>query len=856
MRFTLSKRSQTAQKEAGSGHESGSAPTVVYSGHLLKLGSNNRWQSRLFTFDGSVLKCIGKRSRRPTIVTYDPHVSSPFASSSERLQQLEPNTKWSIDLSLVVDISLSPAAKSGRYFMPISASKQLSLQTSDGETRLLRASKDADLERWYFVLVKIWEQQVQQVQQVGTTESSDTRHLAAHQQSKQLFEKYLQKQHDHKQEHSPSQEQTQQPPLAAQTHPHHLQPLPREGVARYRLPQPSRLSGVLPQGVDHPPQEHGNKDGNPMRLSASFLEPQTTVVARERRQPERQASWSHQLQIAGPIITGVRNNRELIRSSSVGMVNDRFGYPAGGSMEPEKVAIIDNWRRSLLSPLGPDEEATTDAKDCQGSDFARHVSPLDRGAEKRRDEGVSDASPLQRDPRDIDSALKHQSLGIDYVGHNISYADLRPISQSTPPMQDDIHQARKRSSCLLLGEEQFALQYGLQGATVQMTADSSIEREEDELPLGLLQSNRHSRWLNTQLSSEDGASGIQQDPTVFPTDTQHRLLPSGPITPEQAPPKCLQLSPPSELLSARCTSSESASANEDKKVFAPATVSVSTVPSAGPPFTVQVPLRQLRPCPSIPTSSMASGPTDPVKRLMTVDTSPYTNIALSNPNHPTPPPRPCRPVGVTLSPLITPDEPSPSMSLPVVGTHHSPLAPQSETLCKADRHQRQPSLSRSISAMSSKLASLREEVNAANAKADEAEAKVKELQEDQTKKDHEITSLKNKLTLVEADLEKAENTIAEAKLNLDEGETTKTVGEGLARKVSLLETELDSAETNLRETTEKLRQMDIKAEHFERKVQQLEGQRDAYETKIAELTEKYDGIKKELDETLKSLEDM
>ena len=50
--------------------------------------------------------------------------------------------------------------------------------------------------------------------------------------------------------------------------------------------------------------------------------------------------------------------------------------------------------------------------------------------------------------------------------------------------------------------------------------------------------------------------------------------------------------------------------------------------------------------------------------------------------------------------------------------------------------------------------------------------------------------------------------------------------------------------------------MDIKAEHFERKVQQLEGQRDTYENKIVELTEKYDGIKKELDETLKSLDDM
>ncbi|KAG0334752.1 hypothetical protein BG000_008075 [Podila horticola] len=79
----------------------------------------------------------------------------------------------------------------------------------------------------------------------------------------------------------------------------------------------------------------------------------------------------------------------------------------------------------------------------------------------------------------------------------------------------------------------------------------------------------------------------------------------------------------------------------------------------------------------------------------------------------------------------------------------------------------------------------------------------KRLQDELTQKEHEITSLKNHLTRKEEELEAAENKIAEAKLNLDEGETTKTVGEGLQRKVSLLESELDSAERNLRETTEK-----------------------------------------------------
>ncbi|GJJ79095.1 tropomyosin, fungi type [Entomortierella parvispora] len=155
-----------------------------------------------------------------------------------------------------------------------------------------------------------------------------------------------------------------------------------------------------------------------------------------------------------------------------------------------------------------------------------------------------------------------------------------------------------------------------------------------------------------------------------------------------------------------------------------------------------------------------------------------------------------------------------------------------------------------------KLAALRVEVDNATARADKAESEVKVLQDEQIQKDHEITSLKNRLTRAEEDLEKAENRIAEAKLNLDEGETTKTVGEGLARKVSLLETELDAAERNLRDTTEKLRQMDIKAEHFERKVVQLETDRDNYERKVEDLTTKYNGIKLELDETINSLNDM
>lgn len=113
------------------------------------------------------------------------------------------------------------------------------------------------------------------------------------------------------------------------------------------------------------------------------------------------------------------------------------------------------------------------------------------------------------------------------------------------------------------------------------------------------------------------------------------------------------------------------------------------------------------------------------------------------------------------------------------------------------------SLSSSSTLSLQKLTALREEVNAANARADAAEGDAKRLQDELIQKDHEITSLKNKLILNEHELERAESRIKEVKVNLDEGETTKTVGEGLAKKVDLLETELDTAGRNLRETTEK-----------------------------------------------------
>lgn len=53
MPITKTRAGRSMQWTPASNRESFPSPSPLYSGHLLKLGSNDRWQSRLFTFDGS-----------------------------------------------------------------------------------------------------------------------------------------------------------------------------------------------------------------------------------------------------------------------------------------------------------------------------------------------------------------------------------------------------------------------------------------------------------------------------------------------------------------------------------------------------------------------------------------------------------------------------------------------------------------------------------------------------------------------------------------------------------------------------------------------------------------------------------
>ncbi len=78
-----------------------------------------------------------------------------------------------------------------------------------------------------------------------------------------------------------------------------------------------------------------------------------------------------------------------------------------------------------------------------------------------------------------------------------------------------------------------------------------------------------------------------------------------------------------------------------------------------------------------------------------------------------------------------------------------------------------------------------------------------QLKQDLLQKEQEIASLTHRLTLSEALVEKQETQLKEMKTGAEDGETYKTASEGLNRKITMLEEELERAEKDLKEAHEK-----------------------------------------------------
>jgi hypothetical protein len=144
--------------------------TPIFEGHLSVRNEKKQWQWRLFRFDGSCFTCLSTRKvKLPPHTTLDNHPednNNQFSYTSPLLATPKDKTKrlcenktelkyyqlpeWSID---VVNISSISVLKRINKRTP---SKCFSVRTFDHRCIILKAQKQKDLERWLFVLTKMW----------------------------------------------------------------------------------------------------------------------------------------------------------------------------------------------------------------------------------------------------------------------------------------------------------------------------------------------------------------------------------------------------------------------------------------------------------------------------------------------------------------------------------------------------------------------------------------------------------------------------------------------------------------------------------------------------------------------------
>ncbi|KAG1467387.1 hypothetical protein G6F56_004442 [Rhizopus delemar] len=125
--------------------------TPVFEGYLYLRNEKKQWKWRLFRFDGSSLTCLHSKKYPPNPSVTNPLYISPKPLTDELMQpplkyfQLP---QWTIDVISISSISLlRKAKKPPKYF---------SIQTIFGKRFVFKSSKKKDMERWLFVLTKMW----------------------------------------------------------------------------------------------------------------------------------------------------------------------------------------------------------------------------------------------------------------------------------------------------------------------------------------------------------------------------------------------------------------------------------------------------------------------------------------------------------------------------------------------------------------------------------------------------------------------------------------------------------------------------------------------------------------------------
>lgn len=127
----------------------------VFEGRLY-IKENDKWIWRLFRFDGSTFICLSSKKRK---LPAPP--SAPAKNRSVRLNNNSTSSylsKWTVGVHQISAISiLKPKDKSITNKL-----KAFTIRTHEGHCYILKAHKQDDLERWIFVLSKMWKLSQQQ----------------------------------------------------------------------------------------------------------------------------------------------------------------------------------------------------------------------------------------------------------------------------------------------------------------------------------------------------------------------------------------------------------------------------------------------------------------------------------------------------------------------------------------------------------------------------------------------------------------------------------------------------------------------------------------------------------------------
>lgn len=171
------------------------ATSPVFEGHLYLRTAEKQWQWRLFRFDGTCFTCLSTRKVKlppntrvdapsndqafihslPSFTTTSltsPLLATPKSKSrqhstvsdSSPLAKYYQLPKWTVDISNISAVSvLKPSESNGSKAMKLamlSPSQKLArcfcIRTFDGNCYIMKAQKQKDLERWLFVLTKMW----------------------------------------------------------------------------------------------------------------------------------------------------------------------------------------------------------------------------------------------------------------------------------------------------------------------------------------------------------------------------------------------------------------------------------------------------------------------------------------------------------------------------------------------------------------------------------------------------------------------------------------------------------------------------------------------------------------------------